>query len=199
MARHNLAPPDSFNFRNPDYWPRWKRRFELYRVASGLSDDSKKKQVNSLLYCLGEQAEVVLTSTNTSAEDRKVYDSVITKLYGFFKVRKNVVFEQAHFNRRNQQQGESAEQYIIVLYELAEDCEYEALYSEMIRDRLVVGIRDITLSEQLHTNAELTLDKAKKIIRQREAVHQQQYLLKGAEPQSIEALQHGSYRGNWMQ
>ena len=64
----------------------------------------------------------------------------------------------------------------------------------MIRDRLFVGIRDITLSEQLQTNAELTLDKAKKIIRQREAVHQQQCLLKGAEPQSIEAPQHGSYR-----
>ena len=199
MARHNLAPPDSFNFRNPDDWPRWKRRFEQYRVASGLSDDSPEKQVNTLLYCLGEQAEAVLTSTNTSAEDRKLYDTVITKLDGFFKVRKNVIFERARFNRRNQQQGESAEQYIIVLYELAEDCEYGALHSEMIRDRLVVGIRDITLSEQLQTNAELTLDKAKKIIRQREAVHQQQCLLKGAEPQSIKALQHGSYRGNWRQ
>ena len=91
-----------------------------------------------------------------------MYDTVITKLDGFFKVRKNVIFERARFNRRNQQQGESAEQYIIVLYELAEDCEYGALHSEMIRDRLVVGIRDITLSEQLQTNAELTLDKAKK-------------------------------------
>ena len=199
MARHNLAPSDSFNFRNPDDWPRWKRRFEQYRVASGLSDDSPEKQVNTLLYCLGEQAEAVLTSTNTSAEDRKVYDTVITKLYGFFKVRKNVIFERERFNRRNQQQGESAEQYIIVLYELAEDCEYGALHSEMIRDRVVVSIRDITLSEQLQTNAELTLDKAKKIVRQREAVHQQQCLLKGAEPQSIEALQHGSYRGNWRQ
>ena len=188
MARHNLAPPDSFNFRNPDDWPRWKRRFEQYRVASGLSDDSPEKQVNTLLYCLGEQAEAVLTSTNTSAEDRKLYDTVITKLDGFFKVRKNVIFERARFNRRNQQQGDSAEQYIIVLYELADDCEYGALHSEMIRDRLIVGIRDITLSEQLQTNAELTLDKAKKIIRQREAVHQQQCLLKGADPQSIEAL-----------
>ena len=162
MARHNLALPDSFNFRNPDDWPRWKRRFEQYRVASGLSDDSSEKQVNTLLYCLGEQAEAVLTSTNTSAEDRKVYDTVITKLNGFFKVRKNVIFERARFNRRNQQQGESAEQYIIVLYELAEDCEYGALHSEMIRDRPVVGVRDITLSEQLQTNAELTLDKATK-------------------------------------
>ena len=131
MARHNLAPPDSFNLRNPDDWPRWKRRFEQYRVASGLSDDSPEKQVNTLLYCLGEQAEAVLTSTNTSAEDRKMYDTVITKLDRFFKVRKNVIFERARFNRRNQQQGESAEQYIIVLYELAEDCEYGALHSEM--------------------------------------------------------------------
>ena len=48
----------------------------------------------------------------------------------------------------------------------------------MIRDRLVVGIRDSTLSERLQMDADLTLDSAKKIIRPREAVHEQQALLK---------------------
>ena len=49
---------------------------------------------------------------------------------------------------------------------------------EMMRDRLVVGIRDGQLSEHLQLDAELTLEKAKKMVQQREAVHDQQQALK---------------------
>ena len=49
---------------------------------------------------------------------------------------------------------------------------------ELIRDRLVVGIRDLALSEQLQMETELTLDKAKRLIRQHEAVKEQQDALK---------------------
>ena len=135
MAQFNLRPPEAFDFKNPDDWPRWKRRFEQFRVASGLTDDGEERQVSTLLYCLGEEADAVLTSTNPSADDKKKYDSVIEKFDGFFLVRKNVIFERARFNRRNQQDGESAENYITTLYELAEYCDYGALKSEMIRDR----------------------------------------------------------------
>ena len=45
---------------------------------------------------------------------------------------------------------------------------------ELIRYRLVVGIRDNVLSERLQMEPELTLDKAKRLIRQREAVKEQQ-------------------------
>ena len=61
-----------------------------------------------------------------------------------------------------QLESESAEQYITALYHLAETCNYGELKSEMIQDRLVVGIRDENLLQQLQTYAELTLDKAKK-------------------------------------
>ena len=76
----------------------------------------------------------------------------------FFKVRKNTIFERAGFNRRNQLEGESAEQYITVLFGLAENCDYGQFKSQMIRDRLVVGIRDNALSERLQMNADLTLE-----------------------------------------
>ena len=49
----------------------------------------------------------------------------------------------------------------------------------MIRDRLVVGIRDCSLSEKLHLDLSLTLETEKKTIRQQEAVHEQQKVLKG--------------------
>ena len=27
MAQLHLSPPETFNFRNPEEWPKWKRRF----------------------------------------------------------------------------------------------------------------------------------------------------------------------------
>lgn len=46
------------------------------------------------------------------------------------------MFECIRFNRRSQQDGELAEQYITVHYGLAADCEYGPLKEEMIRDKL---------------------------------------------------------------
>ena len=57
------------------------------------------------------------------------------------------------------------------LYELADNCDYGDLRDEMIRDRIVVGIRDTNLSERLQLDSGLTLAKAKQAVRQREAVH----------------------------
>jgi len=62
-----------------------------------------------------------------------------------------------------------------------EHCEYGELKEEMIRDRLVVGIRDSNLSERLQIDDALTLEKAKKLVRQREAVKEQQSFLKKEE------------------
>jgi len=67
-ANIKLDPPQPFQFKKPDEWPRWRRRFEQFRVASGLAAQSEAQQVSMLLYCLGEEAEDVLTSTNITEE-----------------------------------------------------------------------------------------------------------------------------------
>ena len=114
------------------------------------------------------------------------YASVMTAFDAFFKVRRNVILERAKFNRRNQRAGESAEQYIIELYHLVETCEYKAdIVGEMLRDRLVVSMRDTALAERLQLDAELTLDKTKKAMRQKEAVREQNLQLLGEEKHKI--------------
>ncbi len=178
MATVQLQPPQPFNLKSPDEWPRWRKRFEQFRIASGLSSEDDERQVSTLLYLLGSDAEDVLTSTGIATVDRKKYDNVVSSFDNFFKVRRNTIFERARFNRRNQLEGETAEEYIAALYTLAETCEYDAFKDEMIRDRLVVGIRDSALSERLQMDAELTLERAKKLIRQREAVRGQQQFLR---------------------
>ena len=131
----------------------------------GLSQDDASKQVNTLLYCLGEEAEDILASTNPFQEETRAFFTVILKFDSFFKICKNVIFERARFNREKQLEGESTEQYITHLYHLAENYDCGELKSEMIRDRLVVGIKDSALSESLHMDTKLTLEKSKQRIR----------------------------------
>ena len=54
MASICLFLPDPFDFKRPDEWERWKRHFEQFRVASGLSEECDARQVSTLLYCIGE-------------------------------------------------------------------------------------------------------------------------------------------------
>ena len=144
---------------------------------------------------MGEEAEDVLASTNITEDEKKSYEGVLGKFNDYFKVRKNVIFERARFNRRNQLKGESAEQYITDLYRLAETGEYGNLTSQMIRDRLVVGILDLKLSERLQMDPNLTLEKAKMLIRQSEAVQEHQAILQEATgTPAVEQIRHKATR-----
>ena len=178
MASVRMQPPSSFDFKTPDEWPRWKCRFEQFCLVSGLSAEDDDRQVSTLLYCMGEDTEDTLTSTNISAANHKKYDAVIGQFDRYFKVRKNVIFEWAIVNRRCQGQDETAKQFITSLYNLAENCQYGELKDQMIRDRIVVGIRNQSQSAHLQMDPELTLEKAKTLVRhvQREAVQEQQSL-----------------------
>ncbi|UYV63189.1 hypothetical protein LAZ67_2003384 [Cordylochernes scorpioides] len=77
-----------------------------------------------------------------------------------------------------QEEGEPIDEFITSLYSLAESCEYATLHDEMIRNRIVVGVRDKNLSERYQLDESFTLEKAVKTVRQFEAVRKQQDDLK---------------------
>ena len=87
-----------------------------------------------LLYCLGAEAETVLSSTNIKESERENYKKVIDKFNQYFKVRRNVIFERAKLNRRDQLEGKTAETFIAELYSLVQHCDYGQLMAEMVRD-----------------------------------------------------------------
>ena len=174
MASYNIPAVEPFNFRKPKEWTQWIRRFERFRVASGLSSKSEDKQVNTLVYSMGAKAEDIFQSFGLSEDDSKNYSTVKTKFESHFIKRRNTIFERAKFNRRVQQEEESVDDFIIDLYSLAEHCQYGRLHDEMVRDRIVVGIKDFKLSEKLQMDNELTLEKAISLARNSESVKQQQ-------------------------
>lgn len=73
------------------------------------------------------------------------------KLDNYFMPKVNVIHERVRFYQRVQKQGESVEELIRSLHELAETCAFGEAKSKNIRDRLVIGVLDKELS-QLLTN-----------------------------------------------
>ena len=87
-----------------------------------------------------------------------------------------------YFRRiRSQQENEPVEAFITDLFNLAEHCNFGYLREELIRDRIVVGIRDKNLSEKLQLESDLTLEKAVNLFLQRETVRKQQEFLNAEE------------------
>ena len=174
VTSYGILPIEPFNHKRPEEWPQWIRRFERFRVASGLSSKSEVNQVNTLVYSMGAKADDIFQSFNLSEEQAKEYNTVKDKFDSHFVKRRNVIFERAKFNRRVQQEGEPVDDFIIDLYSLAEHCDYGQLHDQMVRDRIVVGIRDSKLSEKLQMGSKLTLEKATAMARQSESIKLQQ-------------------------
>ena len=95
IAYLGFSPPKPFSFQCPDDWMKWKRHFECFRLASSLAKEDEVRQVSALLYCMGDQADSVLTSTKIATKDRLKYNSVMSKFDKYFKVHRNVILERA--------------------------------------------------------------------------------------------------------
>ncbi|UYV80862.1 K02A2.6-like, partial [Cordylochernes scorpioides] len=171
---YNCVAPEPFNFSNPGDWPKWIRRFERFRQASGLINNPENEQVNMLVYCMGDNADDILLSCKIASDQLENYGKVIECFESHFIPRLNIIYERARFNQRCQQEGEEVNEFITALHSLAEHCNFGMLHDELIRDRIVVGVRDRALSERMQLDTDLTLVKATLMAKQLESVKEQQ-------------------------
>ena len=100
------------------------------------------------------------------------------KFVEYFIRQRNMIYERAKFNQQKQELQESVDGFITLLHCLAEHCSYEELFSKMIRDRIVVGLRDASIVQKLQMDPELTLDKAVTLAKQSKAVKTQQSVVR---------------------
>src|SRR5436190_6820025 len=187
---HNIhvTPPGEFDFTHPTQWPMWIRRFDRFRIASGLDLKPSDKQVNMLLYCLGNEGENLLDSFNLSDEDLKSYDIVKSKFDDYLGFKKNIIYERAKFLKRRQLPGEPVDSFMNDLHKLAESCNFRDLKEELVRDLIVIGVEDCKLSESLQLDETLTLNKAMLRVRQAEACKAQQKVIREETTHEVDVL-----------
>ncbi|XP_018369319.1 PREDICTED: uncharacterized protein LOC108765221, partial [Trachymyrmex cornetzi] len=174
----HLDPPKAFSFKTED-WNRWAQRWERYRHAAGLAQRSQEDQVNILIYTMCDRADDIILSFKLSDEEQKRYDTVMGKFKTHFGEKTNVIYERARFNQRRQDANETVDEFIADLFRLAESCNFGNLREELIRDRIVVGVRNTKLSEAMQLQSDLTLEKAISKTRQADEVKRHQNLVRG--------------------
>ena len=112
---------------------------------------------------MGDEADDIITSFGLSEQEMKSYETVQNRFENHFIAKRNVIFEKV-------KSSSSVEDSITDLHCLAKYCEFGVLKDQLIRDRIVVGLKNKKLSEKLQLDPELTLQKAIAQARQNEEI-----------------------------
>lgn len=155
-------------------WRKWIQSFDLFLIASGISEKSEKVQCATFLHVAGEDARVVFNSFDFAKEgDDSKLDILKDKFQTYCEPRKNLTFLRHQFFTRSQGPNETFDAFVTDLKNKAKNCEFSTLNDSLIRDRIVGGIRSDQLRARLLREADLPLVKAIDICRASEATTSQ--------------------------
>ena len=112
-----------------------------------------------MLIWLGEKGREVFSTWDLEADELNVVDTYFQKFKEYITPQVNTVFARFEFLNRQQQDGEKTEDFITALKVLAQHCDYEEfgcdgcternLKEEMIRDKIVAGIKSKEIKRKL--------------------------------------------------
>ena len=135
-------------------WRVWKQRWDAFAVVSDLASKSDSYKVSMLISCIGDEALTVINALPYAAEsDRKDLSKVLKLLEEFCFAGENIMYERYKFYQRQQEEGEPIETFITALRTMARTCAFtedgKDFLAQMIRDRLVCGMRDGAVRRKL--------------------------------------------------
>lgn len=154
-------------------WTFFKLQYTNYAIATGLDKKPAEIQVATFLSVIGRECLKIFTRLDIEETDKSDVKKILEALDKHFEPESNVIYERFVFGSASQEINESIDQYVCRLRHLASNCKYGALESELIRDRLVLGVSDISLRKKLLGNANLTLSTAIDASRALEATNKQ--------------------------
>lgn len=141
-------------------WQKWYQKFELFLLASGKSSEVDQVKIALLLNLIGDEGlEVFNAFTYAKKDDKEKFDKVVKKFTEHCQPKKNIVFERFKFHGAVQKINQSIDQFVTEIKNLAKSCEFKEENS-MIRDRIVIGIKNDAIKEKLLQISDLTTEKA---------------------------------------
>jgi hypothetical protein len=171
-----------------DNWNRFKEQWDNYEVATGIKEESAEKRGAIFLTCIGTDAYDVYRSMEfETGVDKKKIDVITTAFKAFCVGNVNVTYERYVFNKRTQENGESFDIFLGDLRRMARSCQFEGVCDSMIRDRIVVGVRDDATRHKLLQQRDLTLARAIDICKASEAAARQLRVMTSSSADEVNA------------
>ena len=177
-----ITPPGHLKVRDnlAQNWKEWKQLWQAYEVVARLDREPDAYRIATFITCLGAEALKIFNGlTYEASGDEKKMNKVLEQMDKHCIGEINVTYERFCFNRRNQGEHESVDKYITALTELVRGCNFGPMESDLLKDRLVCGVRDNTLRKQLLQKRGLKLDMCIDMCRASENTMRQLHVMEG--------------------
>ena len=173
--RIKVDTPQPLDFANAaTQWTEWLRRFNRFKNISGLATQANDVQIDTFLYILGHESEDIYEQL-TFENGERTLEKVTNAFTQYFQPRTNTLNYRTQFYHRKQNMEESAEEYIRTIHSLAVKCRFSQglTQDDMIKDRLLSGMIDSSLSAELQLDENVTLATVTSKMRAKETITKQ--------------------------
>ena len=159
MLFHTMVAP----FRKGSSFAKWHQRLQFMFIANGFEEERQKAHFITLI---GEYGFDVLSKTFFNQDLNEVPLAImVDRLKQTLDKTPSDTCQRTAFGRRVQQAGETAEDFLVALKLQAELCNYPQDFKETaLLDRILSGLKEPALLQQIHLQEQLTLAKAERII-----------------------------------
>lgn len=174
-------------------WRKWRKMFEVFLKASGVSSEAKEVQASLLVNLIGPAGyEVYTTFAYGDGESEDDINSLLNKFDKYFGTKPNITVRRFKFFTRNQEEGENIDQYVTALRVLSQQCEFGELHESLLRDKIVCGVRNNTVRDRLLRTDDLSLSKAVQICQAAEMSKEESLCIDGTSASvQVNAVQDG--------
>ena len=180
MASGGIKAPAALDFVNAqESWNDWIQRFQRYRFASGLEEKAVQRQIDTLIYIMGDQAEKVYTQLEVqqpteeqvTANAHQLFDNTVRAFTEYFNPTNNQLHYSIMMSNCQQKKGQSNEEFIRELYEIAGKCGFqETEKTLMLKMRLLAGMSDKSLARELQLDSEVSIATIKSKMHAKETI-----------------------------
>lgn len=151
----SLGPFD----RNLEEWPAYCERVILYLDANKIEEDVQRRAV-FLSACGSATYQLIRSLVSPSRPTEKSLDELFALVKEHLTPTTSTIIQCYIFNGRSQKEGESVAEFVAELRHIAQLCNFGPALEDMLRDRLVCGLRDDRVQRRLLAEPRLTLAKA---------------------------------------
>ncbi len=145
--------------KHTEAWPLYVERLKQFFEANDVKDAGKQRAI-LLSVCGADTYKLISSLVPPAKPGDKTFDELISIAKDHFNPLPSVIVQRYKFNTRIQQPGETTAEFVAELRRLAQHCEYGATLEDMLRDRLVCGIKDERVQRRLLSEPSLKFKKA---------------------------------------
>ncbi|XP_068228046.1 uncharacterized protein [Palaemon carinicauda] len=163
----------------------WRHKFEGYAMLTGIKSLTPAEQRSVLASVLDEDWTRTLRYGLSFPADADL-ETILNAMESHLRGQRNVIVDRREFYLRKQETGESFDDFLCGIREIAAFCDFcSSCMDNRLRDRIVVGTVDEQALKRMLEEKDLNLQKAVDICRASESANENSATIRGMIPDNI--------------